>query len=79
MKFYCKSCGTQLRIHRRYLLRGAIGILLAWFIVTLGASYFPFSSFVKVALYVVTLFAAISIFNLFVPFEEVEPEEEQKK
>ena len=78
MRFRCKSCGIQFRIHRRYLRRGAIGIFLVWFIVTLGASYFPFSSYAKVALYIVTLFAAISIFNLFIPFEEVEQEEEQK-
>lgn len=72
MTFNCKSCGTQLRIHSKYRRRGSIGIFLVWFIVTLGASYFPFSNYVKVAFYLVALVAAISVLNLFVPFEEVE-------
>lgn len=79
MTFNCKSCGTQLRINRRYRRRGSIGIFFVWFVVTLAASYFPFSTVVKVILYLLFLIAAISIFNMAVPFEEVEQEQEQSK
>ncbi len=77
MTFNCKSCGTQLRINQRYKLRGAIGVFIVWFVITLAASYFPFSTVVKVILYLMFLFAAISIYNLSIPFEEVEQVQEQ--
>ncbi len=71
MKFNCKSCGTQLRLRKKNLNRGAAVIFLLWFAITLGASFLPYSTFVNVALYLVILFAAISVVNLFLPLEEV--------
>lgn len=79
MTFICKSCGTQLRIKRNYGRRGSISVILIWFIVTLAASFFPFNNALKVVLYLIVLFAAISLFNLTIPFEEVEQDQEQNK
>lgn len=71
MKFNCKSCGTQLRLRKKNLNRAVVVIFITWFAITLWASFFPFSTFVNVALYLIILFAAISILNLFIPLEEV--------
>jgi len=77
MKFNCKSCGAQLRLSRKNLNRGVAVIFILWFAITLWASFFPFSTFVNVALYLVILFAAISIVNLFIPLEEVPQGEDE--
>jgi len=76
MTFNCKSCGTQLRINRRYGRRGSIGVIFTWFIVTLAASFIPFNTVLRVVLYLVALVAAISLFNLTIPFEEVEQDKQ---
>ena len=77
MKFNCKSCGTQLRLRKKNLNYGAAGIFALWFAITIWASFFPYSTFVNVALYLVILFAAISVLNLFIPLEEVPPGDDE--
>lgn len=71
MTFNCKSCGAELRIDRSQLSFSGLGIVLSWFFITLGASFLPFSSPIRIGIYLVSLYVGISIFNVFIRFEPV--------